>query len=209
MRPEHSSPSPLSAQRPAATGDVAFGCVGANEFVLAPQTQTFYERIQDPVNSFGAEWLTKHDSDEGGLTAEATILKTLTHMALLSAAAVCSFVATGRRSREVAVSIGEPARLSLRLLRSASLQLRAGWLLWPGMVLRWLFHRGGAVVSRAGAFYGHVDHHFDYRKGYHGVMPARGEHPAEHRLEFTAMLRTIRVDTRLPRDTGKNSHTRA
>jgi hypothetical protein len=33
-------------------------------------------------------------------------------------------------------------------------------------------------------FYGHVDHHFDYRKGYHGPMPARGEHPADHRAEF-------------------------
>src|SRR5580698_4738656 len=25
-------------------------------------------------------------------------------------------------------------------------------------------------------FYGHVDHSFDYRKGYHGPYPARGEH---------------------------------
>jgi hypothetical protein len=35
-----------------------------------------------------------------------------------------------------------------------------------------------------GHFYGHVDHHFDYRKGYHGSFPARGEHPAERRAEF-------------------------
>ena len=33
-------------------------------------------------------------------------------------------------------------------------------------------------------FYGHVDHHYDYREGYHGGFPARGEHPAEHRREF-------------------------
>jgi hypothetical protein len=33
-------------------------------------------------------------------------------------------------------------------------------------------------------FYGHVDHHFDYRKGYHGPFPARGASPAEHRSEF-------------------------
>jgi len=33
-------------------------------------------------------------------------------------------------------------------------------------------------------FYGHVDHHLDYRKGYHGAMPARGESPSEHRAEF-------------------------
>lgn len=33
-------------------------------------------------------------------------------------------------------------------------------------------------------FYGHVDHHFDYRKGYRGNFPARGEHPADNRAEF-------------------------
>ncbi len=33
-------------------------------------------------------------------------------------------------------------------------------------------------------FYGHVDHHLDYRKGYHGPTPARGEKPAAHRAEF-------------------------
>src|ERR1700684_1036592 len=27
-------------------------------------------------------------------------------------------------------------------------------------------------------FYGHVDHHLDFRKGYHGPMPGRGEHVA-------------------------------
>jgi hypothetical protein len=33
-------------------------------------------------------------------------------------------------------------------------------------------------------FYGHVDHKLDFRKGYHGRLPARGEHPVEHRQEF-------------------------
>jgi len=33
-------------------------------------------------------------------------------------------------------------------------------------------------------FYGHVDHHLDYRKGYRGPVPARGEAAAEHRAEF-------------------------
>ena len=33
-------------------------------------------------------------------------------------------------------------------------------------------------------FHGHVDHAFDYRHGYHGPTPQRGEHPAEHRAEF-------------------------
>jgi hypothetical protein len=33
-------------------------------------------------------------------------------------------------------------------------------------------------------FYGHVDHHYDYREGYHGRYPARGEHPSAHRRAF-------------------------
>ena len=33
-------------------------------------------------------------------------------------------------------------------------------------------------------FYGHVDHHLDYRKGYHGRLPARGEAPVPRRAEF-------------------------
>jgi hypothetical protein len=33
-------------------------------------------------------------------------------------------------------------------------------------------------------FYGHVDHHYDFREGYHGRLPERGEHPAERRQEF-------------------------
>jgi hypothetical protein len=33
-------------------------------------------------------------------------------------------------------------------------------------------------------FYGHVDHRFDFRHGYHGGFPARGERPSDHRSEF-------------------------
>jgi hypothetical protein len=33
-------------------------------------------------------------------------------------------------------------------------------------------------------FYGHVDHRFDFREGYHGHFPARGEHPSDHRAQF-------------------------
>jgi len=42
--------------------------------------------------------------------------------------------------------------------------------------------------GRAG-FYGHVDHALDYRKGYRGPHPARGEAPAQGRVAFrgTAM----------------------
>jgi hypothetical protein len=33
-------------------------------------------------------------------------------------------------------------------------------------------------------FYGHVDHALDFREGYRGPMPARGERPAPNRAAF-------------------------
>jgi len=33
-------------------------------------------------------------------------------------------------------------------------------------------------------FYGHVNNHFDPNHGYHGTMPARGEHPVPHSEPF-------------------------
>jgi hypothetical protein len=47
-----------------------------------------------------------------------------------------------------------------------------------------LFIGAGPWYHGHDGFYGHVDHRFDYREGYHGHFPARGEHPAEHRNEF-------------------------
>jgi hypothetical protein len=47
-----------------------------------------------------------------------------------------------------------------------------------------IFIGAGPWYHGADHFYGHVDHHLDYRKGYHGPFPARGESPAEHRADF-------------------------
>src|SRR5665213_1259900 len=47
-----------------------------------------------------------------------------------------------------------------------------------------LFIGAGPWYRGSGNFYGHVDHRLDFRKGYHGAMPAREARPAEHRAEF-------------------------
>jgi len=47
-----------------------------------------------------------------------------------------------------------------------------------------VFIGAGPWYHGADHFYGHVDHHFDYRKGYRGPMPERGAAPAEHRAQF-------------------------
>src|ERR1700744_5669708 len=47
-----------------------------------------------------------------------------------------------------------------------------------------VFIGAGPWYHGADHFYGHVDHALDYRKGYHGPMPARGEAPAAQRAPF-------------------------
>jgi hypothetical protein len=47
-----------------------------------------------------------------------------------------------------------------------------------------VFIGAGSYYHGPERFYGQVDHALDFRKGYHGALPARGERPAEHRAEF-------------------------
>ena len=52
-----------------------------------------------------------------------------------------------------------------------------------------IFIGAGPWFHGPAGFHGHVDHALDFRKGYKGPMPARGEHPAPVRAPFhgTAM----------------------
>jgi hypothetical protein len=47
-----------------------------------------------------------------------------------------------------------------------------------------LFIGAGPWFHGRDGFYGHVDHNLDYRRGYRGGYPARGEHPAQNRAQF-------------------------
>lgn len=49
-------------------------------------------------------------------------------------------------------------------------------------------------------FYGRVDHHFDFREGYRGPYPERGEHRGEHRNEFRGEARHDPHGREAPRD---------
>jgi len=51
---------------------------------------------------------------------------------------------------------------------------------FPGGV----FIGAGPWYHGPAGFYGHVDHHYDYRKGYHGPYPHHGDHPAPERRQF-------------------------
>jgi len=47
-----------------------------------------------------------------------------------------------------------------------------------------LFIGAGPWFHGPDRFYGHVDHRLDFRHGYHGPRPGRGERPAENRAAF-------------------------
>ncbi|HKD09144.1 MAG TPA: hypothetical protein VKB79_24790 [Bryobacteraceae bacterium] len=47
-----------------------------------------------------------------------------------------------------------------------------------------VFIGAGPWYHGPGHFYGHVDHAFDVRRGYHGPLPARGAVPAPQRVPF-------------------------
>ena len=47
-----------------------------------------------------------------------------------------------------------------------------------------LFIGAGPWYHGPERFYGHVDHDLDYRRGYRGPLPARGEAPRPNRAQF-------------------------
>jgi hypothetical protein len=47
-----------------------------------------------------------------------------------------------------------------------------------------VFFGAGPWFHGPRGFHGHVDHAFDYRHGYHGPTPGRGERPGPNRAQF-------------------------
>jgi hypothetical protein len=68
-----------------------------------------------------------------------------------------------------------------------------------------IFIGAGPWYHGSGNFYGHVDHHLDFRKGYRGQMPARAAStPPNTVRNFMAKQCMIRRVTRPRVGTGKN-----
>jgi len=85
---------------------------------------------------------------------------------------------------QVAVTIGEPLICPYGYYEGAPYGCAPDGYYGPEWFSGGIFIGAGSWYHGADHFYGHVDHHLDYRKGSHGSMPARGEHAAEHRQEF-------------------------
>jgi len=100
------------------------------------------------------------------------------------------FMGTARNAAaQVSVSIGVPPVCPYGYYEVPPYNCAPDGYYGPEWFTGGVFIGAGPWYHGSEHFYGHVDHHLDYRKGYKGPMPARGEHAAEHRSEFhgTAM----------------------
>ena len=115
-------------------------------------------------------------------------MKTLRHLNLIGLAAAGLFLATTPQNASAQVSvgigIGEPPVCPYGYYEEPPYNCAPYGYYGPEWFSGGVFIGAGPWFHGPERFYGHVDHHFDYRHGYHGPMPSRGEHAVEHHEEF-------------------------
>jgi len=105
-------------------------------------------------------------------------------LSVLAFAAMLFAAAGNRAHAQVAVEIGPPPVCRYGYYEEPPYNCAPDGYYGPEWFSGGVFIGAGPWYHGPAGFYGHVDHHFDYRQGYHGPYPARGERPAEHRREF-------------------------
>jgi hypothetical protein len=111
-------------------------------------------------------------------------MNTLNHILFLTAVAVLFCAASPSASAQVGLSIGEPPVCPYGYYEVPPYNCAPDGYYGPEWFSGGIFIGAGPWFHGPEHFYGHVDHRFDFRHGYHGAMPARGERPAERRAEF-------------------------
>src|SRR6201984_2774037 len=103
---------------------------------------------------------------------------------LLTILATALLSVTRPASAGVAINIGVPPACPYGYFDYAPYNCAPDGYYGPEWFSGGIFIGAGPWFHGPGRFYGHVDHNLDFRKGYKGPMPARGERPAERRAEF-------------------------
>jgi hypothetical protein len=111
-------------------------------------------------------------------------MKTIKHFGLLVIAAGLLLVPAHKATAQVSISIGAPPVCPYGYYEVPPYNCAPDGYYGPEWFSGGIFIGAGPWFHGPEQFYGHVDHHFDYRKGFHGPMPVRGERPAENRREF-------------------------
>ena len=111
-------------------------------------------------------------------------MKTLKYFGFLAVAAGLLTAPAHQAIAQVSVSIGEPPVCPYGYYEVPPYSCAPDGYYGPEWFSGGIFIGAGPWFHGPEHFYGHVDHRFDFRKGYRGPMPARGERPVEHRQEF-------------------------
>lgn len=107
-------------------------------------------------------------------------MRSLKYLCLLTAAC-CLFIASPPRSHaQVAVTIGAPPVCPYGYYDYAPYACAPYGYYGSEWFSSGVFIGAGPWYHGPEHFYGHVDNHYDVQHGYHGPMPARGEHPVQH-----------------------------
>jgi hypothetical protein len=115
------------------------------------------------------------------------VMKTLKRIAILTFAAAALCMAPGNRASAqvgIGVNIGPPPVCPYGYYEVPPYNCAPDGYYGPEWFTGGLFLGAGPWFHGPDHFYGHVYHRFDFRHGYHGGFPARGEHPGEHHNEF-------------------------
>src|SRR4030081_1053157 len=92
--------------------------------------------------------------------------------------------AGNKATAQVSVQIGEPPVCPYGYYEVPPYRCAPDGYYGPEWFSGGVFLGAGPWFHGPDRFYGHVDHHYDFRHGYNGHYPERGERPAEHRNEF-------------------------
>ena len=111
-------------------------------------------------------------------------MKTMKVLGFMAIAAGLFFAPPQKATAQVSVNIGVAPVCPYGYYEAPPYNCAPDGYYGPEWFSGGIFIGAGPWYHGADHFYGHVDHHLDYRKGYHGPVPARGEVASEHRAEF-------------------------
>jgi hypothetical protein len=118
------------------------------------------------------------------LTRKDKTMKPLQHLSLAVAALGLLLAPNHHASAQVSVNIGVQPVCPYGYYEVPPYNCAPDGYYGPEWFVGGAFIGAGPWFHGPEHFYGHVDHDFDYRKGYHGPFPARGDNPAGNRLQF-------------------------
>ena len=111
-------------------------------------------------------------------------MKILEHLSFVTVGTILFLAIPHNAVAQVSVNIGPPPVCPYGYYEEPPYNCAPYGYYGPEWFVGGVFIGAGPWFHGPEHFYGHVDHHFDYRHGYHGPFPARGEHSVEHHSEF-------------------------